>query len=150
LEQKNIIEINRATAPVKNSKGELETISRRALKNFADTYKNVTGESWAKSKDGFSVRFISNDIWTIIFYNNRGYWVSSIKLYSEEKMLHELRHTVKSKYYDYNIIYTQEIETTDSEGMPTYIICLEDKANIKLIRICDGEMSVWKEFTKTN
>ena len=65
-------------------------------------------------------------------------------------MRHEVRHIVKSTYYDYNIVYTQEIETADTKGMPTYIICLEDKTNIKMIRIYDGEMSVWKEFTKAN
>jgi Inorganic pyrophosphatase len=37
-------------AKTKNSMNELETISSRALKNFADTYKNVSGESWTKIK----------------------------------------------------------------------------------------------------
>jgi hypothetical protein len=73
-----------------------------------------------------------------------------MKIYGEEKMLREVRHTVKSKYYDYNIVYTQEVEVAGSEGTPTYVICLEDKTNIKMIRICDGEMDVWKEYTKTN
>ena len=65
-------------------------------------------------------------------------------------MLHEIRHVVKSTYYDYKIVYAQEIETADSEGVPTYVVCLEDKTKIKMIRIHDGEMSQWKEFTKTN
>ena len=65
-------------------------------------------------------------------------------------MLNEVRHAVKSAYYDYNIVYIQEVEIPDAEGTPTYIICLEDKTNIKTVRICDGEMSVWKELTKAN
>lgn len=145
---KNAIEINKTAGLVKNSTIEPERISPRALKNFADTYQNVRGESWRKMKNGFSVRFISDDIRTTILYDNHGYWVGSIKNYSEEKMLHEVRRTVKSTYYDFNILYAQEVETADTEGMPTYIICLEDKTDIKMIRICDGEMSVWKEFTK--
>ena len=125
-------------------------ISPRALKNFADTHKNVKGETWMKTEDGLSVRFISDDIRTTVLYNKKGYWIGSIKYYSEEKMPRNLRHIVKSTYYDYNIIYTQELENVDSEGVPTYLICLEDKSDIKLIRIRDGEMSLWREFTKTN
>ena len=134
----------------KNSMNELENINPRALKNFSDNYKNVSDQSWMKIKGGFSVRFTSDDVRTTVLYDSKGFWVSSIKYYSEEKMRHEVRHIVKSTYYDYNIIYTQEIETADTKGMPTYIICLEDKSNIKMIRVCDGEMDIWKEFTKAN
>ena len=135
---------------VKNSIGEPETISPRALRNFADTYRNVSGESWIKVKGGLSVTFTSDDIRTRILYDNKGYLVGSIKYYGEEKMSREIRHIIKSTYYDYNIIYAQEIETPDSKGMPTYIICLQDNTNIKMIRICDGEMSVWKEYKRAN
>ena len=133
----------------KNSMNEL-AISPRAIKDFMNTHKNVTGESWMKTKDGFSVRFNSDDVRTTIYYDKKGNWSGSIKIYGEEKMLHDIRHLVKSTYYDYNIVYAQEIETTDSDGVPTYVVCVDDKTKIKMIRIRDGEMSVWKEFTKTN
>ena len=133
-----------------NSMKELEAISTRALRDFAYTHKNVTGESWTKLKDGFSVKFISEGVRTTIYYNRKGNWTGSIKIYGEEKMLRDLRHVVKSTYYDYNIVFAQEIETADSEGVPTYVVCVDDKTKIKMIRIRDGEMSVWKEFTKAN
>lgn len=126
------------------------TISPRALRNFADTYKNVTGQSWMKVKDGFAAKFNSDDIKSTILYNKKGDWVGSIKLYHEEKMGREIRHLVKSTYYDYKIIYTQEVRTIDSEDVPTYVVCIEDKTNIKFVRINAGEMSVWKEYTKAN
>ena len=133
----------------KSSMNEL-AISPRAIKDFMNTHKNVTGESWMKTKDGFSVRFNSDDVRTTIYYDKKGNWSGSLKIYGEEKMLRDIRHLVKSTYYDYNIVYAQEIETTDSDGVPTYVVCVEDKTKIKMIRIRDGEMSVWKEFTKTN
>jgi len=135
---------------VKNSINELDVISPRALRDFASTYKNVRGESWMKGKDGFSARFISDDIRTTIYYDKKGNWSGRVKLYSEEKMPRDIRHVVKSAYYDYNIVYAQEIETTDSDGVPTYLICVDDKTKIKLIRMRDGEMSEWQEFTKAN
>jgi len=133
----------------KNSMNEL-AISPRAVKDFMNTHKNVTGESWMKTKDGFSVRFNSDDVRTTIYYDKKGNWSGSIKIYGEEKLLREVRHVVKSTYYDYNIVYAQEIETIDSEGVPTYVVCVDDKTKIKMIRIRDGEMSEWKEFTKAN
>jgi hypothetical protein len=134
----------------KNSMNEPEVISPRALKDFANGYKNVAGESWMKIKDGFAVRFISDGISTTIYYDKRGNWAAKVKIYGEEKMPREIRHDVKSTYYDYNIVYTQEVETIDSGGVPTYVICVEDKTKIKMIRICDGEMNVWKELTRSN
>jgi len=134
----------------KNSMNEQEAISPRAIKDFTYTHKNVKGESWIKMKDGFSVRFNSDGIRTTVYYDKKGNWSGSLKLYGEEKMLRDLRHVVKSTYYDYNIVYTQEIETDGSEGLPTYVVCVEDKTKIKMIRIHDGEMSEWKEYTKSN
>ena len=132
----------------KNSINEL-AISPRAVKDFMNTHKNVTGESWMKTKDGFSVRFNSDDVRTTIYYDKKGNWSGSIKIYGEEKMLRDIRHLVKSTYYDYNIVYTQEIETTDSDGLPTYVVCVDDKTKIKMIRVVNGEMSIWKEYAKT-
>jgi len=145
----NSLEYQMNATETKNSMNEL-AISPRAVKDFMNTHKNVTGESWMKTKDGFSVRFNSDDVRTTIYYDKKGNWSGSIKIYGEEKLLREVRHVVKSTYYDYNIVYAQEIETTDSDGVPTYVVCVEDKTKIKMIRIRDGEMSVWKEFTKTN
>jgi hypothetical protein len=142
------LELN--TGKTKNSMNELETISPRALKDFVKTYKNVTGESWTKTKDGFCFRFDSDGIRSAIYYDKKGNWAASIKYYGEEKLLREIRHIVKSTYYDYNILYTQEIEIPDSDGVPTYIVCVDDKTKIKMIMIHDGEMSIWKEFKKTN
>ena len=158
--------INKANAQIVSNSSSLEyqmnatktkdimnepvAIRPRALKDFANTHKNVTNESWMKTKNGFSVMFISDGIRTTIYYDKKGNWAGSIKIYGEEKMLREIRHVVKSTYYDYNIVYAQEIETTDSDGIPTYVICLEDKSKIKLIRVSAGEMNEWKEFTKTN
>ncbi len=133
----------------KNSMKELEAISPRAVKAFVSKHKNVTGESWMKTKDGYCVQFNSDGIRSAIYYDKKGNWAGSIKYYGEEKLLREIRHIVKSTYYDYNIVYTQEIETVDSEGVPTYVICVEDKTKIKMIRVIDGEMSEWKEYTKT-
>ena len=56
---------------------------------------------------------------------------------------------VKSIFYDYKIVYIQEVESIDSRGTSKYIVFLEDKTSIKLARIFDGEMNTWKDFKKS-
>lgn len=128
---------------------ELESINPRALRNFAEAYKNAEGVSWTKTKNGYFARFTSNGVDNRIFYTVKGRWTGSVKNYSEEKLPGEVRNIVKSKYYDYSIFYVDELETLDSGGMPTYLIHLEDKKTIKLVRVCDREMEVWKEYRKS-
>lgn len=135
---------------VNDPEDEKETISPKALKGFSKTYKNVTGESWSKVLDGFSARFNLDGVRTTIFYDNKGRWLGSLKYYTEDKMTAEMKGIVKRSYYNYNIVYVQEVEMVSSNGQPTYIICVEDKDTIKDIRIFDGEMEVWKEFTRAN
>lgn len=130
--------------------GEMDPVSPRALKDFAKTYKNITNESWERTADGFSARFTLNSVKTTIFYDNKGRWTGSIKQFKEEKMPSEIRHMVKRAYYDYNIVYMQEVETVDSHKSPTYIICIEDKLNVKLVRVWKGEMELWKDLQKFN
>ena len=146
--QKNATAIEKAVAPVNNHSVDMGEINAKALKHFTKTYKNVTGESWQKIKDGYTAKFNSNGVSNRIFYSPNGKWSGSLKGYSEDKLPQEIRHAVKREYYDYIITYVQEVETTDSYGIPTYIIHLEDKNNIKQVRFSDGQMEVWKEFKK--
>jgi len=118
------------------------------VKNFSRAYKDVTTETWLETKDGFAARFNAEGIRNTILYDVKGHWAGSVKNYTEEKLATNIRHIVKSKYYDYSIFYVDELETYESGGVPTYIIHLEDKNSIKLVRLCDGEMDTWKEYKK--
>ena len=128
---------------------EQNNISPKALRGFVKAYGDANAESWTKVKDGYSARFNSDGIKNTVLYDKKGNWAGSIKSYGEDKIQAGIRHIVKSVYYDYKITCAQEVETTDSRGIPTYIVFLEDKTSIKLVRIFNGEMDVWKDYTKT-
>jgi hypothetical protein len=147
--QKNITAIEKALIPVNDNIVGIGAISPKALKDFANTYKNVTGESWEKIKDGFATRFTINGVMSTIYYNTKGRWTGSLKQYSEDKMPQNIRAIIKPEYYDYSITSVDEVENIDSHGIPTYIVHLEDKNNIKLVRIYDRQMDVWEKFQKS-
>ena len=143
---KNTIE--RMTGPADSYLFGGEEISPRAQKSFAKSYKNITVERWAKIRNGYSASFTLDNRKNVVFYDSKGRWFGSVVSYTETKLPFEVRDLVKSKFYDYSIFFVEEVETVDSNGIPTYLIHLEDKANIKLVRVSDGQMETWKEYVK--
>lgn len=148
LSDDNVQYLHQSAASVNTRTGDHEPINPKAVKNFTRTYKDVTTETWMETRDGFAARFNAEGIRNTILYDVKGHWTGSVKNYTEEKLAANIRHIVKSKYYDYSIFYVDELETNESGGVPTYIIHLEDKNSIKLVRLCDGEMDTWKEYKK--
>jgi hypothetical protein len=126
-----------------------DEISPKALKSFAKMYKNVSAEKWTKIRSGYSASFVSEGRKNTIFYNAKGNWYGSVTSYTEDKLPTDVRNIVRSKYFDYSIFFVEEVETVESNGTPTYLIHLEDKRNIKLVRVSDGEMETWKEYVKS-
>lgn len=134
-------------SPEKTNSVDLD-INSKAVKNFKKVYENVSNEKWYKAEDGFRAGFVSNGINTTVFYNKKGQWVGSLKAYNEDQMDRAVRTIVKQQYFDYKITYVEEVETNNTNGIPTYIIHLEDANHIKLVRVRDGEMDMYKEFVK--
>ena len=146
--EKNITPLEKVIVHPNNYMVGMGAINPKALKNFARTYKNLTGESWWKIIDGFATRFLINGVMNTIYYNTKGKWAGSFKQYSEDKMPWNIRAIIKPEYYDYFIILVDEVENIDSNGIPTFIVHLENKNNIKLVRVYDRQMDVWEEFQK--
>jgi hypothetical protein len=121
-------------------------VNGKALIAFQRRYSNAERVRWNDIKEGSYVTFTLNGIEHKVFYNQRGKWAGSIKSYGEEKLPLYVRGIVKSKYYDYSIFYVQEIEAEESNGIPTYLVHIEDGHNFKQIRICNGEMEIWREL----
>lgn len=146
--QKNVMGIEKSITAGQNNMNSPGDVNPRALKDFAKRYNNVTDLRWIKIKDNFSANFISNGVSNTIYYNAKGKWLASVKRYHEDKLPFEVRDIVKSKYYDYSIFYVEELEITESQGMATYLIHLENNNKVKLVRIFERQMEIWQEYTK--
>jgi hypothetical protein len=121
-------------------------ISTKAVRNFIRDYKNVTDAEWFRSPDGlFVVYFTSDSINSTVYYNKEGDFDRMIRYYNEEKLPREVRHLVKSNYYDFSIYHVSEFR---SNGKTAYVVVLEDKNSWKKIRVADNEMEVIGEFSK--
>jgi hypothetical protein len=146
--KENVIAIDKTITPGKNNMSSPGNVSPRALKDFAKRYKNVTGVTWIELKDNFSASFISNGVSNTIYYNAKGKWQGSLRRYHDDNLPFEVRDIIKSKFHDYSIFCVEELEKIDSRGIPTYIIHLEDKNNVKLVRVFERQVETWLEYKK--
>lgn len=120
-------------------------ISTKAVKDFTKNYKNTENAGWFVIKDGYLAEFKKDGIKTTVYYNRKGTWTGNIRSYMEDKMPRNIRHLVKSSYYDYKINYVQEI-TVDRKIV--YLVKIEDDKFFKTIRIQDGEMDEFEVIKK--
>jgi hypothetical protein len=118
----------------------------KAIKDFQVRFQKVDNATWYSDQDGFISYFIKNGYGNRVFYNKKGQWQFSLILYAEDQLPGDLRASVKSKYFDLSITLIEEVHSID--GM-VYIVHLEDKSNIKILRLSnDAEMEILQEITK--
>jgi len=120
-------------------------ISTKAVKNFTKNYKNAGNAGWFVIQDGYLAEFKKDGIKTNVYYNRKGLWLGNIRSYFEENLPRNIRHLVKSTYYDYTINYIQEI-TVDRNIV--YLVKIEDDYFFKTVRIQDGEMDEFEVIKK--
>src|SRR6478609_11483687 len=71
---KNVNSVEKAGAANNNT----ASVSPKVLQAFSKTYKDVTGESWEKTREGFSAKFTADGVRSVIYYNNKGVWSASL------------------------------------------------------------------------
>ena len=117
------------------------------IRNFLKTYKDVSGEKWIEVKEGFVAMFNYNDMDYQVAYTKKGTWLRTIRSYNEENMPTDVRHIVKSTYYDYEITRVHEIEIPLNPI--TYVVQLLGKKELINLKIYDGEIEVLQKFNKS-
>ena len=145
---KENIHFNKAAVSENVTASAPNAINARAIKHFYQSYKNAAGVVWITINDGFRASFTLNGVSNKVYYNKKGKWTAHLKNYTEDKLSFEVRDMIKRAYCDCSINYVDELETLQSGGVPTYIVHIEGKNDYKFIRVCNGEMDVWKEFKK--
>jgi len=126
---------------------DLSTVNVKALKDFQKAFKGVNA-SWYKANDGgYVAGFKTGDVKNIVAYNAKGQWHHTIRYYNEKQLPKDVRATVKSTYYDYNITGVSEVHFDDQV---VYMIMIEDETSIKTLRIGNGEMQEVSELEKSH
>ena len=104
-------------------------------------------EKWFQVEEGFVAMFNLHDIDYQVAYDKKGNSLRTIRTYDETKMSQDLRHLVKSNYYDYEINLVQEVERPNSPTI--FAIQLLGKIKVINLSVCDGVMEILQEFNKS-
>jgi uncharacterized protein YkuJ len=127
--------------------GKLELINTRVARNFEKNFMPVTNVTWYEMSDGYRATFELNKIQTWVNYDRKDNWLHTIRIYGEKELTAEVRHQVKSAYYDHVIKFVHEIEQPGN--IITYIVHLEGEKTLIDLKLCNDEMKVLKEFVKS-
>jgi hypothetical protein len=129
-----------------NDVKEENDFNSKAIRDFQTRFQKVDNAMWFSDQNGFMSYFIKNGYGNRVFYDKKGHWQFSLILYAEDQLPVDLRASVKARYFDLAITLIEEVQTND--GM-VYIVHLEDKSNIKILRLSnDAEMEILQEMTK--
>jgi hypothetical protein len=126
--------------------GYLNSINTKAIRNFVGKYEKATDVAWYAVKNGFIVRFLIDSIFARSAYKKNGQWVYTIKQYMENGMPRDVRHTIKSTYYDYSIVLVEEIWIPDEPVK--YLVHMQDSISWKNVLVSNGQMDLVEDRKK--
>jgi len=115
------------------------------LRSFYKTYGEISDAKWFKSATGFGVKFKYNGINKTVYYTLHGLVDTEILYYSENGLPPQIRHLVKSHFYDYAITYVTEVHKNDATA---FYVKVEDASTIKTIKIVEDEWEVVENMVK--
>ena len=124
----------------------LNELDTRAVRAFVHTFWNASDANWVTYPGGYVVYFTSDGISHRAYYTRSGHLECTIRDYFEKDMPADIRHMVKSAYYDYSIFLVNEVT---SNGQTSYVVKIENKTSFKEITIDDQGMEVTGEFKKS-
>jgi hypothetical protein len=135
-----------------DSKNEIAEISyvnevnQKARHYFKKTFKDVNNEKWYSIKNGFLAEFSLNTSKNRVVYDKKGNWRFTVSYYDEKNLPAEIRAIVKPVYYDYTISRIEEVHANDKV---IYIVHVQNNSSLKTLRVCEGEMELIEDFTKS-
>lgn len=125
---------------------DIKNISTRAFKDFQARFEHIDNAVWYSDKNGFEAYFVLDGLGNRVFYNKKGNWIYSIIWYDPYKLPLDLRASINTTYWDMTIRMVEEVQ--NSEGKE-YVVMLESKSNIKVIKINpEGEVKILQDLSK--
>jgi hypothetical protein len=123
----------------------LAEVNIHAARDFSKKFKDATDVIWVDGTAGPSVYFKQDGISMRATYNRLGNREYSLKYYDESGMRKDLRHLVKSTYYDYSILQVTEIERNESIS---YLVKMQNDKEYLTVKVIEGEMYPYEKMSR--
>jgi hypothetical protein len=128
-----------------NKTTSVPLVSSKALNAFREMYKGVSDIQWFELDDKFLVKFKKDNRENSALFNAKGMHIYTISYGSEKHIPSEIRQRIRSTYFDFQITLVAEV---NSMGKTAWIVKLEDKKSIIIVKVVDDEMEETENFLK--
>jgi hypothetical protein len=122
-------------------------VNEDALKNFHKEFPAAVNVSWYPVIDGYIASFTETAAETKVAYDKKGRLHHILSFYGEEKLPRDVRHMVKSTYYDHAIMKVAEIHFNNPDEQAIYIVYIQDKKGVKILTVSDYEILSVNDFS---
>ena len=103
----------------------------RAARDFSKTFHGRSAK-WRQSNDTSIATFVADSVTTYVGYGKSGRWLYTARCFSEWLMPKDIRHEVRSLYYDYRINLVYQLAYAQNRNK-VYMIYLTDMNKNKMV-----------------
>ena len=122
-----------------------EVVSTKVNRAFIRMFKDASHARWYQINEKFMVLFIQNEQENRAVFAKNGQLVYHIAYGTEKNLPTEIRHIVKTKYYDQTITLVLKVNQDDRN---IWVISLEDSNDLVMVRVEDMELEETLHFQK--
>ena len=135
-----------STVSGRRSGTTVSEMTSKTVRNFWQLFGDSKNENWFHLENGSLAEFEDKGIHYRAFFDRKGNWIYTVKLYTEKELPKDVRAEVRSTYYDYAIGHVTEVNQAQ---LVVYLVHIENEQEWKTIRVAaDGEMEVAEAFVK--
>lgn len=120
-------------------------VSTKLNKAFLSVFKDASNLRWYEINKNFLVKFVQNDREHKALFTKSGDLIYHISYGAEEFLPNEVRHLVKSNYYDQSITRVLKVE---QDKRTIWVISMEDPKEYIMARVEDMELEETKRMIK--
>lgn len=124
----------------------LSTDYSKVFRSFTRDFQNATNIDVSSDDASVFIYCVVDGIANRIMYSKGGKTERVIRTYDESKLDPNVLILIKSHYQRYSIFGITEVST---KGKTAYLVNLENDKMWKIIRVVDGEMDLYQEYTKS-
>jgi hypothetical protein len=121
-------------------------VSAKVNKSFGQYFKGAMHQRWYQLEKNFLVKFIQNDQENRALFTKNGQLVYHISYGAEKHLPADVRHLIKSTYYDQSITRVLKVNQ-DSRNI--WVVSLEDAKEHIMVRVEDMELEETQRMQKS-
>jgi hypothetical protein len=120
-------------------------VNSKVPKAFARSFKDAEKMSWYEVNQNYLVNFIQNEQQNKALFTRTGSLVYHITYGYEKNLPKDIRHQIKSEYYDYQITRVFNVRQNRRD---VWVINLEDDNHVILAKVEEDQMNEVNRFKK--